>query len=73
MHMNELVGAARFVVDSEGDKKAVMLDYEHWLELLTLLEDLADLQEMDRVRSVGEETIPWEQAKVELRAQGVDV
>ena len=49
-----------------------MLDYEQWLELLTLLEDLADLQEMDRVRNVGEETIPWEQAKVELRAQGVD-
>ena len=49
MHMTELIEAARFVVDSEGQKKAVMLDYEHWQELLTLLEDLADLQEIDRI------------------------
>jgi hypothetical protein len=73
MHMTELIEAARFVVDSEGQKKAVMLDYEHWQELLTLLEDLADLQEIDRIGISGEETIPWEQAKEELRAQGVDV
>lgn len=36
-------------------------------------QDLSDLQEIDRVRKDGEETIPWEQAKAELRAQGVDV
>ena len=36
-------------------------------------EDLSDLQEIERVRKDGEETIPWEQAKSELRTQGVDV
>ena len=36
-------------------------------------EDQADLQEIDRIRNAGEESIPWEQAKEELRAQGVDV
>ena len=36
-------------------------------------EDLADLQDIDRIRNSGEETIPWEQAKEELRAQGVEV
>ena len=73
MHMIELIDSARFVVDSEGHKKAVLLDFERWQELLELLEDLADLQEIDRVRNAGEETLPWEQAKEELRAQGVDV
>ena len=73
MQMTELIAAARFVVDSDGHKKAVMLDYGHWQELVTLLEDLADMEEIDRVRRAGEETIPWEQAKAELRAQGVDV
>ena len=73
MHMIELIDSARFVVDSEGHKKAVLLDFERWQELLGLLEDLADLQEIDRVRNAGEETLPWEQAKEELRAQGVDV
>ena len=73
MHMTELIEAARFVVDSEGQRKAVMLDYEHWQELLALLEDLADLQEIDRIRNSGEEIIPWEQAKEELRAKDVAV
>ena len=36
-------------------------------------EDQADLQEIDRIRNAGEESIPWEQAKEELRAQGVEV
>ena len=73
MQVTELIDAARFVVDSDGHRKAVVLDYEHWQELLELLEDLADLQEIDRIRNTGEETIPWEQAREELRAQGVDV
>ena len=73
MHMIELIDSARFVVDSEGQKKAVLLDYEHWRKLLDMLDDLADLQEIDRVRNIGEEALPWDQTKDELRAQGVDV
>ena len=34
MQMTELIDAARFVVDSDGRKKAVLLDYDCWLELL---------------------------------------
>ena len=73
MHMIELIDSARFVVDSEGQKKAVLLDYEHWRKLLDMLDDLADLQEIDRVRNIGEEALPWDRTKEELRAQGVDV
>ncbi len=39
MQMTELIDAARFVVDSDGRRKAVVLDYEHWQELLELLEE----------------------------------
>ena len=46
MQVTELIDSARFVVDSEGQKKAVLLDYEHWRELLARLEDFADLQEI---------------------------
>ncbi|MCD6290166.1 MAG: hypothetical protein J7M34_06640 [Anaerolineae bacterium] len=62
-----------FVVNAEGKKKAVILDYELWKELLTLLEDLEDAEEIRRLRVAGEEAIPWEQAKAELRAEGIDV
>jgi hypothetical protein len=37
------------------------------------LEDLEDAEEIRRLREAGEETIPWEQAKAELQAEGVDV
>ena len=64
----EILQAAEFVVDVHGNKRAVLLDYKVWEELLTLLEDREDVEEIQRLREAGEETIPWEQAKAELRA-----
>jgi hypothetical protein len=64
---------AEFVVDAHGNKKAVLLDYKIWEELLAFLEDWEDAEEIHRLREAGEEAIPWEQAKAELRAEGIDV
>ena len=69
----EMLQAAEFVVDANGNKRAVLLDYKVWEELLTLLEDWEDTEEIRRLREAGEETVPWEQAKSELRAEGIDV
>lgn len=69
----ELMRAVQFVVDANGNKKAVVIDYAAWEELLTLLEDLEDAEEVRRLREMGEEAIPWEEAKAQLRAEGVDV
>ncbi len=48
-----------------------------WEKLTTLLEDAQDSEEIPRVREGilkgEEETVSWEQAKAELRAEGVDV
>lgn len=73
MNIHELLQTAQFVVDAEGNKKAVVFDYALWEELLTLLEDLEDAEEMQHLRDAGAETVPWDQAKDELRAQGADV
>lgn len=73
MSIHELLQAAQFVVDAKGNKKAVLFDYSLWEELLTLLEDLEDTQEIRHLREAGVETVPWEQAKAELRARGADV
>ena len=73
MQAKELIQKAQFVVDPTGKKQAVQLDYTTWEALLNLLEDIEDLQEIDRVRESGEEYVPWEQAKTELRANGIDV
>ncbi|MBA2594673.1 MAG: hypothetical protein H0U97_21505 [Gammaproteobacteria bacterium] len=73
MSVTEILQNIQFVVDAGGDKKAVLLDYSLWEELLTQLEDLEDAEEIRRLREAEEEVIPWEQAKGELRAQRVDV
>ena len=69
----EMLQTAEFVVDAYGNKRAVLLDYKVWEELLTLLEDWEDAEEIRRLREAREEAIPWEQAKTELRAEGIDV
>ena len=62
----EMLQAVEFVVDAKGNKKAVLLDYKVWEELLTLLEDLEDAEEIRRLRKAEEEVISWEQAKGEI-------
>jgi hypothetical protein len=73
MKIHELLQTVQFVVDAEGNKKAVVFDYSLWEELLTLLEDLEDAEEIQQLREAGAETVPWDQAKSELRAQGAGV
>jgi hypothetical protein len=73
MSVTELLEAAQFLVDANGNKKAVMLDFAIWEELLTLLEDREDAEEIRLLREAGEEAVPWEQAKAELHGEGIDV
>jgi len=55
----------RFVVDAEGVKQAVILDYSVWEPLLTLLEDAEGAEEISRLRQADEETLSWDEAKAE--------
>jgi hypothetical protein len=71
--VTEKLQTAQFVVDADGTRRAVILDYALWEELLSLLEDAEDALEIDHLREAGEEAIPWEQAKAELQAERVDV
>ena len=67
MRANKLIEKAQLVVDSKGKKSAVQLDYSTWEELLALLENLEDLEEIDRARRSGEKYVPWEQSKGSLK------
>lgn len=73
MRANYLIKRAKLILDSNGKRKAVQLDYTTWDQLLGFLEDIEDIEEIDRARAASEEAIPWEHAKEELRAKGVDV
>ena len=63
----KMLQTTEFVVDAQGNKKAVLLDYQVWEELLTLIQDWEDAEEIRRLRESAEETIPWEQAKHRVR------
>ena len=73
MNATELFQKAQFVVDADGKKQSVLIDYAAWETVLTLLEDLRDAEEIRQLRNAGEEVISWERAKAELRTKGVDV
>ena len=63
MQVSELKEKARTVIDSAGNKRAVLLDYAVWSELI---EELEDMEAIDEARESGEEYIPLEQAVKEL-------
>ncbi len=69
----ELIGAAEFVIDAEGQKKAVLLDFSVWEDLLNLLEDIEDSAETESIRVSGEVPLPWGKVKTELRAGGIGI
>lgn len=73
MSVAEILQSVQFVVDSTGNRKAVQLDLTAWEELLSLLEDVEDAQELAELRQTKEEVVPWDQAKAELQAGGLDV
>lgn len=58
MTVSELMQTAQFLVDTNGNKQAVVLGFDLWEELLTLLEDLEDSEEIQHLRESGEESIP---------------
>ena len=64
MGVTELLQAVQFLLDNDGNKKAAVLDYTVWEELLTLLEDLDDAEEIQRLREAGEEYKPRERIAI---------
>ena len=71
--MVNIAERTQFVVNSKGQKTAVVLDYTLWEELMTILEDVEDAEELRQLQADDIEAVPWEQAKRELRREGVHV
>ncbi len=66
MTIADILNSVKFVVDSDGQQSAVMVDMDVWNQIVTLLEDAEDAEEIKKARSVKEETIPWKTAKKDL-------
>ena len=71
--VHELLGNVELVVDGGGQKKAVIIDYSTWEDLLDWIEAMEDSAEIEASRMSGEKTVSWEEAKVVLRRKGINV
>ena len=66
MSGNALKLHEQFITDKAGNKRAVVLDFEEYKELLGDYKDLLAMLEAQK-----EPPIPWEEAKKELRRDGL--
>jgi hypothetical protein len=63
MTLTDILNSVKFVVNPKGKKSAVLVDIDIWEQIVTLLEDIEDVEEIKKARMVGEETVSWNVAK----------
>jgi len=56
-----------YVVDEQGRKKAVIVSFEEWKQVLDALEELDDIRAYDKSKSFPSDAIGFEQAVSEIR------
>ncbi len=62
--MNE--AKEQFVVDQSGNRTAILLDVERYVELIEAQEELESIRAYDEAKSSGDEAIPFSQAVKEI-------
>jgi hypothetical protein len=54
---DSLLQSVQYVVDESGMRKSVLLDYNVWEDILTVLEDLDDAQELEHAKLEHDDTL----------------
>ena len=67
--MSAELNATQFIVDANGNRKAVILDMRRYQELLEAEEDLGDVRAFDEAEAEGGDVVPLEQALKEIEDQ----
>lgn len=63
-----LVIHPEYVVDEQHRKKAVILPFSEWEQVMEEIEELEDIRAYDRAKSIEDEIIPFEQAVQEIQS-----
>ncbi len=58
----------RYLVDSAGNRVAVVLDLDTYRRLLDAEEELEDIRAYDAAKAANDEAIPFDQAIAEIEA-----
>lgn len=64
-----IIESAQIVIDSQGNRTAVQLDWQMWEQLQALLEDLEDAAEIEIARQEDDDLFDWAQVVAEYQAQ----
>jgi hypothetical protein len=56
-----------YLVDEEGNRKAVVISIPEWQQIVQQLEELDDILAYDEAKSQPSDAIPFEQAVSEIR------
>jgi hypothetical protein len=57
----------KFVVDQKGNRIGVFLDIKDYQAFLSALEELESIRAYDAAKASGDESIPFEQAVLEIK------
>jgi len=60
---------AEYIVDENLNKKAVVIPYSEWKEIMEEMEELDDIRAYDQAKNaIDDEDLPFEQAVQEIKA-----
>ena len=62
----------QYLVDEEGNRKAVVVPISSWQQILEALEELDDIRAYDEAKRERSDPIPFEQAISEIRERMSD-
>ena len=64
-----ILESAQIVIDSQGNRTAVQLNWQMWEQLQALLEDLEDAAELEVARQEDDELFDWAEVIADYQAQ----
>jgi hypothetical protein len=56
-----------YLVDEEGNRKAVVIPISQWQRVVEILEELDDIRAYDEAKSQPSDPVPFEKAVSEIR------
>lgn len=56
-----------FVVDEEQERKAVLLPYDEWQQIVEEMEELDDIRAYDEGKAQPSDSVPFDKAVKEIR------
>ena len=58
-----------YVVDEKARKKAVLLSFDEWQQLMEAIEELDDIRAYDQAKQELDDLVPFEEAVRQIKAK----